>query len=135
LSLFPTDGFRSRIGAEVCTESCSAWRRSSRARANHFILAAAEEAVHSAALGAEDLAEAAVSIGGAGGSMLEAEAWYWSRYAQRENKRLRWTAQGTTSEPNWWRAIRIGGPRETPILAWLSAAAITTIVDLIETAW
>jgi 3-oxoacyl-[acyl-carrier-protein] synthase II len=137
LSLFSTDGFRSRIGAEVSTESCGAWRRSSRARANRFIVAAAEEAVRGAALGAEELAEAAVSIGGAGGGMLEAEAWYWSRYAQGENRRLRsglrriLPAAQTEAVAS---RFHIGGPRETPILACSSsAAAITTIVDLIET--
>jgi 3-oxoacyl-[acyl-carrier-protein] synthase II len=100
-------------------------------------MAATEEAVHDAALRPEELAAVAVSIGGAGGGMLEAEAWYWERYAQRENKRLRSGLRAILPAAQTDAVasrFRIGGPRETPILACSSsAAAITTIVDLIET--
>ena len=137
LSLFPTEGFRSRIGAEVCPESLGACRRSSRSRANRFIVTAAEEAVHNAALRPEELRNAAVSIGGAGGGMLEAEAWYWSHYGKQENRRLRGglrTMLPTAQTEAVASRFHIGGPRETPILACSSsAAAITTIADLIET--
>jgi 3-oxoacyl-[acyl-carrier-protein] synthase II len=136
LRLFPTDGFRSRIGAEVCTESLGVWRRASRSRATRFIMAATAEAVRDAALRPEELAAAAVSIGGAGGGMLEAEAWYWGRYAQQEDRRLRsglLTVLPAAQTAAVASRFGIGGPRETPILACSSsAAAITTIVDLIE---
>ena len=137
VSLFSTEGFRSRIGAEVCTESLGAFRRSSRSRANRFIVTAAEDAVHNAALRPEELENAAVSIGGAGGGMLEAEAWYWSHYSKQEKRRLRGglrTMLPTAQTEAVASRFHIGGPRETPILACSSsAAAIATIVDLIET--
>src|SRR5215510_8309960 len=80
LSLFPTDGFRSCIAGEVSTATVQALGTTHRSRATRFLLAAAEDAVWSAGLGPAELATAAVSIGGAGGGMLEAEGWYWARY-------------------------------------------------------
>jgi 3-oxoacyl-(acyl-carrier-protein) synthase len=99
-------------------------------------VAAAEEAVRSAALSAEDLATAAISVGGAGGGMLEAEDWYWQRYRQPEDVRqrgaLRTMLPAAQTETVAFR-FKIGGPRESPILACSSsAAAIATVVDLIE---
>ena len=79
LSLFPTDGFRSGIGGEVSTDIVRTLGKAHRSRATRFLLAAAEEAMCHAGLCAAELATAAVSVGGAGGGMLEAEAWYWAR--------------------------------------------------------
>ena len=97
LSLFPTDGFRSRIGAEVCPESFGAWRRSWRSRATRFIMAATEEAVHDAALRSEELAAAAVSIGGAGGGMLEAGVVLGTLCAAGGQTSAQWAAGDITS--------------------------------------
>ncbi|MBM3224834.1 MAG: beta-ketoacyl-[acyl-carrier-protein] synthase family protein, partial [Candidatus Tectomicrobia bacterium] len=84
-----------------------------------------------------DLATAAVSIGGAGGGMLEAEDWFWARH-QQPGSRPRAVALRTMLPTNQTDALAfhlgLGGPRETPVLACSSsAAAIATIADLIET--
>ncbi|MEE8304596.1 MAG: beta-ketoacyl-[acyl-carrier-protein] synthase family protein [Candidatus Tectomicrobia bacterium] len=135
LTLFPTDGFRSHIGGEVGADTVRSLDVALRSRANRFVMAAAEEAVGHAALAPEALASAAISIGGAGGGMLETEAWYWSHYHTRETLRLRSalrsTLPGAQTEAVASR-FKIGGPRETPILACSSsAAAIATVADLV----
>src|SRR5438046_6871996 len=76
LSLFPTDGFRSGIAGELSAATVRTLGTAHQSRATRFLLAAAREAVCSAALGQAELTTAAVSIGGAGGGMLEAEDWY-----------------------------------------------------------
>lgn len=137
ISLFPTAGFRSNIGGEISPAIMRTLGKGSRPRATRLLLAAAEEAVQHAGLGAAELATAAVSIGGAGGGMLEAEAWYWARYHQEPQ--ARWQVALRTMIPASQtdalaHHLRIGGPRETPILACSSsAAAIATVADLIET--
>ena len=137
LSLFPTEGFRSSIGGEVSADIVRTLGRAHRSRATRFLLAAAEEAVHDAGLGAAELAAAAVSIGGAGGGMLEVETWYWARYYQHEDRRHRVALRSSTPSSQTEALacqLRIGGPRESPILACSSsAAAIATVADLIET--
>jgi 3-oxoacyl-[acyl-carrier-protein] synthase II len=135
LSLFPTDGFRSHIGGEVSAETVRSLGVAHRSRANRFVVAAAEEAVCHAALAPEALATAAVSVGGAGGGMLEAETWYWNHYGKHEDLRLRAALRSmlpvAQTEVVAFR-FKIGGPRETPILACSSsAAAIATVADLI----
>src|SRR4029077_17537840 len=67
LSLFPTDGFRSRIAGEMSATTVRALGTAHQSRATRFLLAAAQEAVCSAGLGPAELTTAAVSIGGAGG--------------------------------------------------------------------
>jgi 3-oxoacyl-(acyl-carrier-protein) synthase len=89
IRLFSTAGFRSRIGAEISPETVRGLGTAHRARATRLVIAAAEEAVCQAGLSTDMLAEAAVSIGGAGGGMLEAEAWYWHRHNTGDNRRLR----------------------------------------------
>jgi 3-oxoacyl-[acyl-carrier-protein] synthase II len=125
------------MGAEVGAETVRALGTGVRSRANRFILAAAEEAVANAVLDPQALATAAISVGGAGGGMLEVEAWYWARSRQQEDSRQRValramlpTAQTEAVAARW----QIGGPRETPILACSSsAAAIASVADLIAT--
>jgi 3-oxoacyl-[acyl-carrier-protein] synthase II len=135
ISLFPTDGFRARIGGEVSAATARALGKISGSRATRFLLAAAEEAVGNASLSSADLAAAAVSIGGAGGGMLEAETWYWARYKQQQERRhsVALRSMLPSAQTNTLAArFQIGGPRETPILACSSsAAAITTVADLI----
>ena len=137
LTLFPTEGFRSAIGGQVSASITRTLGKAHRSRATRFLLAAAEEAVSHAGLGAAEMAAAAVSIGGAGGGMLEAEAWYWARYHQQQDKRLL-VALPTMTPAGQTDALacqlHLGGPRESPILACSSsAAAIATVADLIET--
>jgi 3-oxoacyl-[acyl-carrier-protein] synthase II len=137
IRLFPTDGFRSNLGAEISAETVRLLGGSAQSRANRFIIAAAEEAIGNAALPPEALATAAISLGGAGGGMLEAESWYWARYHQQEHKRqrsaLRTVLPGEQTEAVALR-YKIGGPRETLILACSSsAAAIASMADLIAT--
>jgi 3-oxoacyl-[acyl-carrier-protein] synthase II len=137
LTLFPTTGFRSNLGAEVAADTVRALGVGARSRANRFIIAAAEEAVHSAALTPQALATAAISLGGAGGGMLEAEDWYWAHYHRQEQRR-QWSALRTVLPCAQTEAValrlHIGGPRETLVLACSSsAAAIASVADLIAT--
>ncbi len=82
IGLFETDGFRSRIGAEVPAGTALPRASRRRGRADRFALVAANEAVLDAGLSRAELAPAAVLVGGIGGGMLEAETWFWRR--QRE---------------------------------------------------
>src|SRR5437899_2499378 len=85
LSLFPTDGFRSCIAGELSAATVRTLGTAQQSRATRFLIAAAQEAVCSAELGPAELTAAAVSIGGAGGGMLEAEDWYFARYHQSQD--------------------------------------------------
>jgi 3-oxoacyl-(acyl-carrier-protein) synthase len=90
-----------------------------------------------AALTPQLLATAAISIGGAGGGMLEAEAWYWTHARQQEDSRQRLALRAmlpTAQTAAVASRLQIGGPQETPILACSSsAAAIASVTDLIAT--
>jgi 3-oxoacyl-(acyl-carrier-protein) synthase len=137
LTLFPTDGFPSNVGGQVDAATVRSLGAGFRSRANRFAIAAAQEAVCHAGLSPETLRDAAISIGGAGGGMLEAEAWYQHYYHGEENPRLcgplRTMLPASQTEAIATR-LRIEGPRETPILACSSsAAAIATVADLIAT--
>ncbi len=136
LSLFPTDGFRSCIAGEVSAATVQALGTTHPSRATRLLLAAADEGVRSAGLGPAELTTAAVSIGGAGGGMLEAEDWYWARYHHPQDT-PKPVALRSMLPANQTDALachlRIGGPRESPVLACSSsAAAIATVADLIE---
>lgn len=137
IRLFPTDGFRANIGGEIDAATVRALGRRQRARATRFLLAAADEAVAQASLTAADCTQAALSIGGAGGGMLEAEQWYWALDQQQLTWRLRraWRAMLPTAQTDALAYhLHCEGPRETPILACSSsAAALATVADLIET--
>ncbi|MCZ6875746.1 MAG: beta-ketoacyl-[acyl-carrier-protein] synthase family protein [bacterium] len=137
INLFPTDGFRSQIGSEIKANDVQALGTAHRSRANRFVLAAGEEAVSDAALHADDLATAAISIGGAGGGMLEVERWHERHDRQQDTRRQRPALRSmlpTAQTATLAHHFHIGGPQETPILACgSSAAAIVTIVDLIHT--
>ena len=82
LTLFPTDGFRSRLAGELPAATVRALGTAQQSRATRFLLTAAQEAVRNARLDPGALTTAAVSIGAAGGGMLEVEDWYWARYYQ-----------------------------------------------------
>src|SRR5262249_11142680 len=77
-TLLDTEGFRSRIAAEVPAEAMGQRRASTgRTRADRMALAAASEALADADLPAPDRAQAAFVVGAVGGGMYEGEAWYW----------------------------------------------------------
>jgi 3-oxoacyl-[acyl-carrier-protein] synthase II len=137
LTLFPTDGFRSRLAGELAAATVRALGTAQQSRATRFLLAAAQEAVGNAGLDPVALTTAAVSIGGAGGGMLEAEDWYWARYHQPQGSHRQAALRSmlpTHQTDALAFHLRIGGPRESPILACSSsAAAIATVTDLIET--
>jgi 3-oxoacyl-[acyl-carrier-protein] synthase II len=136
LTLFPTHGFRSCLAGELPAAAVRALGAAQQSRATRFLLAAAQEAVEHAGLDAAALATAAVSIGGAGGGMLEAEDWYWARYHQPQASHRQAALRSmlpTHQTDALAFHLRIGGPRESPILACSSsAAAIATVADLIE---
>ena len=79
IGLFDTEGFRARVGAEVPAGTALPGVSSRRSRADRFAAAAADEAVLDAGLSRAELRPAAVIVGGIGGGMLEAEAWFWRR--------------------------------------------------------
>ncbi|HEV8676559.1 MAG TPA: beta-ketoacyl-[acyl-carrier-protein] synthase family protein [Methylomirabilota bacterium] len=136
LTLFPTDGFRCRIAAEVPpTVTLRASGR--RTRADRLAIAAADEAVADAGLHRADLRPAAVVVGGIGGGMLEAEAWYWR--LQREgvdDPRLRGALRSVLPSAHAeMLARRYGttGPKETVVLACSSGgAALGIAADLVR---
>src|SRR5262245_61825050 len=78
VSLIETEGFRSRIAAEVPAAAMEALGASSRrARGDRLALAAAREALADAGLSRADRASTALVVGAVGGGMFEGEAWYW----------------------------------------------------------
>ena len=135
LTLFPTEGFASNIGGQVDDATARSLGTGVRSRANRFVSAAAREAVRGAGLSPAQLRDAALSIGGAGGGMLEAEAWYEHYFRGEENPRGRGALRAMLPAAQTQvvaTRLRIEGPRETPILACSSsAAAIATVADLI----
>ena len=135
LTLFPTEGFASNIGGQVDDATVRSLGIGVRSRANRFVLAAAREAVRGAGLSPDHLRDAALSIGGAGGGMLEAETWYEHYFRGEEQPRWRGALRAMLPAAQTQAVatrLRIEGPRETPILACSSsAAAIATVADLI----
>ncbi len=137
ITLIETEGFRSRVAAEVPADVVAALGVSPRrARADRLGLAAAREALADAELGPDDRAEAALVIGAVGGGMLEGEAWYWEeRRTGRPSPRitaLRSILPYTHAETIGWR-LGIGGPKETVVMACASgAASIALAADLVR---
>jgi 3-oxoacyl-[acyl-carrier-protein] synthase II len=126
VTLFPTDGFRARIAAEVPGEAFprASWRRS---RADRLAIVAADEAIRDAGLARPALRPAAVVVGGIGGGMLEAEAWYWRREKDGEDDpRMRGalrTIMPTAHAETLARRYGTTGPKETVVLACSSGGA------------
>ena len=137
VTLIDTEGFRSRVAAEVPGDAMAGLGVSPRrARADRMGLAAAREALADAGLGAADRAEAALVIGAVGGGMLEGEAWYWEETRTgRPSPRitsLRSILPHTHAETLGWR-LGIGGPKETVVMACASgAASIALAADLVR---
>ena len=137
ITLIDTEGFRSRVAAEVPADAMAGLGVSPRrARADRLGLAAAREAVADAGLGPADRAEAALVIGAVGGGMLEGEAWYWEETRTGRPspriKALRSILPYTHAETIGWR-LGIGGPKETVVMACASgAASIALAADLVR---
>ncbi|HKZ08520.1 MAG TPA: beta-ketoacyl-[acyl-carrier-protein] synthase family protein [Methylomirabilota bacterium] len=137
ITLIDTEGFRSRVAAEVPADVMAALGVSARrARADRLGLAAAREALADAGLGPDDRAEAALVIGAVGGGMLEGEAWYWEETRTgRPSPRitaLRSILPYTHAETLGWR-LGLGGPKETVVMACASgAASISLAADLVR---
>lgn len=136
IELFETDGFRSRIGAEVPSGTTLSGVSRRRSRADRFALVAAGEAVADAGLTPRELSPAAVVVGGIGGGMLEAESWYWRRTRAGTDEPAPLSAlQGILPFAHADRLARrfhTTGPRETLVLACSSGgAAIGRAAELV----
>ena len=136
ITLFQTDGFRSRIAGEVPASALAALPASRRrSRADRFGLAAAREAIAEAGLSRAEQAMTGVIVGGVGGGMLEVEAWYWemarSGEDPRRRKALRSVLPSSHAEVVAHR-LGLGGPKETVVMACSSgAASLALAADLI----
>ncbi|MET0849619.1 MAG: beta-ketoacyl-[acyl-carrier-protein] synthase family protein [Candidatus Rokuibacteriota bacterium] len=136
ITLIDTEGFRSRIAAEVPADVMAGLASARRARADRLALAAAQEALADADLAPRDRAAAALIVGAVGGGMLEGEAWYWEETRTGRPspriKALRSILPYTHAETLGAR-LRLGGPKETVVMACASgAAAIALGADLIR---
>ena len=137
ITLIETDGFRSRIAAEVPADTVAGLGVSARrTRADRLGLAAAREALAEADLTARARAETALVVGAVGGGMFEGEEWYWEETRSgRPSPRitaLRSILPCTHAETLGFR-LGLGGPKETVVMACASgAAAIALGADLIR---
>ena len=130
ITLIETEGFRSRIAAEVPGPIGGSARR---ARADRLALAAAREALDDARLAVAERRDAALMIGAVGGGMLEVESWYWARRrgAPARPDAVRATLPTSHADVLAWR-LGVEGPRETVVAACSSgAASIAMAAELI----
>jgi 3-oxoacyl-[acyl-carrier-protein] synthase II len=136
-TLLDTEGFRSRIAAEVPAEAMTQLRASSRrTRADRMALAAATEALADADLSGADRAQAAFVVGAVGGGMYEGESWYWEEVRSgRPSARIgavRSVLPYSHADTLAAR-LRLRGPRETVVMACASGgASIALGADLIR---
>ncbi len=136
-TLVETEGFRSRIAAEVPAEVVAGLPASRRrSRADRLALAAASEAIADAALGADDREAAALVVGAVGGGMYEGEEWYWeetkSGTPSPKIRALRSILPSSHAETLGSR-LGLRGPKETLVMACASgAASIAFAADLIR---
>ena len=137
VTLFETEGFRSRLAAEVPADVMASLRPSfRRSRADRMALAAACEAAADAALTRKDRARAALVVGAIGGGMLEGEDWYWEESRTgRPSPRARMLRSILPSShaEMLGHQLGLGGPKETVVMACASgAASIALAADLIR---
>jgi 3-oxoacyl-[acyl-carrier-protein] synthase II len=137
ITVIETEGFRSRIAAEIPADVMStlgsSWRRS---RADRIALAAAREALADSGLQGRERAEAALLVGAVGGGMLEGEDWYWAQTlgGGRSSRRsaLRSILPFSHADMLGWR-LGLTGPKETVVMACASgAASIALGADLVR---
>lgn len=131
-----TRGFRSTIGAEVPEDVIDALPASRRrSRADRLGIAAAAEAIEDAGLAPGELADAALVVGAVGGGMFEAEAWYWARtkgQPEPDARRALFSMMPYSHADAIARRFRVGGPRETVVMACSSgSAALAVASDLV----
>jgi len=137
ITLIETEGFRSRIAAEIPGDTVAALPASRRrSRADRLALAAATEALADAGLHADERAAAALAVGAVGGGMFEGEEWYWeetrSGKPSPKIRALRSILPYSHAETLGWR-LGLRGPKETLIMACASgAASIALGADLIR---
>jgi 3-oxoacyl-[acyl-carrier-protein] synthase II len=137
LSVIDTEGFRSRIGAEVPADVMPALGVSRRrSRADRIALAAAREALADADLAPADRADMGLYVGAVGGGMLEGEDWYCeegrSGRPSPKIRALRSILPVSHADVLAWR-LRLGGPTETVVMACASgAASIALGADMIR---
>jgi 3-oxoacyl-[acyl-carrier-protein] synthase II len=132
-----TDGFRSRLAAEVPADvlaTIGVSRR--RSRADRMALCAAWEALADAELEPRDRKAAALVVGAVGGGMYEGEEWYWEMTrGGRPPARVRALRSILPCAHAESLGARLGleGPKETLVLACASgAASIALGADLIS---
>ena len=136
-TLVETEGFRSRIAAEVPADAMAALPASRRrSRADRMALAAASEALADAELTGRDRAAAALVVGAVGGGMYEGEEWYWEETRSgRPSAKIRVLRSILPFSHAEVLGLRLGldGPRETLVMACASgAASIALGADLIR---
>ncbi len=136
ITLIDTEGFRSRIAAEVPAETVAALGVSRRrSRADRLALAAAREALADAGLEGPARRRSALLIGAVGGGMLEGEDWYWGETRGRPSgnmRALRSILPHSHAETLGWR-LGLTGPKETVVMACASgAASIALGADLVR---
>jgi 3-oxoacyl-[acyl-carrier-protein] synthase II len=136
-TLVDTEGFRSRLAAEVPRDAMAALRASRRrSRADRMALGAATEALVDADLTGPDRAGSALVVGAVGGGMYEGEEWYWEAARRAaptpESRALRSILPSSHAETLSHR-LGLRGPKETVVAACASgAAAIAMGADLIR---
>ena len=136
-TLVETEGFRSRLAAEVPADAMAALPASRRrSRADRMALAAATEALADAGLTGRDRARAALVVGAVGGGMYEGEEWYWEETRSgRPSSKIRVLRSILPFSHAEALGLRLGldGPRETLVMACASgAASIALGADLIR---
>ena len=136
ITLIDTEGFRSRIAAEVPAEVVATLGVSRRrSRADRLALAAAREALADAGLEGAARRRAALLIGAVGGGMLEGENWYWGETRGRPSgsvRALRSILPLSHAETLGGR-LGLTGPKETVVMACASgAASIALGADLVR---
>jgi 3-oxoacyl-[acyl-carrier-protein] synthase II len=136
-TLVETDGFRSRIAAEVPADALAGlpgFRR--RSRADRLALAAAAEALADADLSSPERKSAALIVGAVGGGMYEGEAWYWEEVrSERPSPKIGALRSILPFSHAETLSVRLGldGPRETLVMACASGGASVALgADLIR---
>ncbi len=136
ITLIDTEGFRSRIAAEVPAEVVATLGVSRRrSRADRLALAAAREALADAGLEGAARRRAALLIGAVGGGMLEGEDWYWGELRGRPSGSMRALRSILPLSHAETLGGRLGltGPKETVVMACASgAASIALGADLVR---
>lgn len=137
VTVIDTEGFRSRIAAEIPADVMGGLGVSRRrSRADRIALAAAREALADSGLAGRERAETGLFVGAVGGGMLEGENWYWDEgrrgVVSPRMRALRTILPYSHAETLGWR-LGLTGPKETIVMACASgAASIALGADLVR---